>query len=86
MGILTEERKGLPLMYVTENDRKRRALVYMRAELEAEKALLESMEGYQIREIIIMRNKKVMYIAELEQLIRNMEDEIRENGKKAAAI
>ena len=84
MGILTE--KGLPLMYVTENDRKRRALVYMLAELEVEKQLLATLENIQIREIIIMRNKKVMYIAELEQLIRNTEDEIRENGKKAAAI
>lgn len=70
-------KRGLSEMRVTYIMRKKQALKYMRADLEAEKQLLQALEGIHIHEVIVLRNKKVMYIADLEQQIRNAEDEIR---------
>lgn len=77
-------------MTVTMAMKKQRALNYLEAEMAAEKRSLEAMEGVRMVEVIIMRNKKAMYIAELEQMIRNirayleetmLEDELRAEAR-----
>ena len=65
-------------MKITREMRLNRAIEYLRKEREQEMAAADELEGIQIREIIIMRNKKRMYIADLDQMIRNAEAEISE--------
>ena len=65
-------------MTVTRNMRMKRALKYLEAERAEEKKSLQAMEGVQITEVIIIRNKKAMYIAELEQMIRNIKEDLEE--------
>lgn len=63
-------------MEITALDKIRRAQGYIRKEITNEINNMKKYEGINIREVIIMRNKKQMYIAELQQMERNMTDEI----------
>lgn len=63
-------------MEITTLDKIRRAQGYIRKEITNEINNLKKYESINIKEIIIMRNKKQMYIAELQQMERNMTDEI----------
>ena len=60
-------------MTVTEKDRKRRALRYLREIRADEAAMLRRMEGIKLTEVIIARNKITMTLAEIDQMIRNTE-------------
>jgi len=65
-------------MKVTQKMRLERALEHIEAEMEREQQGLAELEDIKIREVIIARNKKTMYIAEIEQMIRNIRAEIQE--------
>lgn len=65
-------------MTVTRNMRMKRALKYLEAERAEEKKSLQALEGVHITEVIIIRNKKAMYIAELDQMIRNIKADLEE--------
>lgn len=65
-------------MTVTRNMRLQRAMKYLEAEKTAEEKSLKALEGVHITEVIVIRNKKAMYIAELEQMIRNIRAEMAE--------
>ena len=56
----------------------KRALKYLVEEQRREKETLESLEGIHITEVIIARNKKQMYLAEINQIIRKIETELKE--------
>lgn len=63
-------------MSVTREMRLERALEYLKDEKQSQEKEMEKLEGIRLREIIIIRNKKAMYMAELDQAIRNLEDDI----------
>jgi len=65
-------------MTVTRNMRLQRAMKYLEAEKTAEEKSLKAMEGVHITEVIVIRNKKAMYIAELDQMIRNIRADLAE--------
>lgn len=65
-------------MEVTREMRLQRALGYLEAEEAEEEKSLKTLEGKHITEVIIIRNKKAMYIAELQQMIRNLRAELAE--------
>lgn len=80
-------------MTITEDMKTERALEYLEAELEQEKKALNELDdkNVKIREVIVMRNKKVMYIADIEQMVRNAKykiekERIRESIRKHPAI
>lgn len=63
-------------MRISERDRLKRQLMHLQEELERERFGLSCMEDIRLTNVIIIRNKKVMYIAEVEQMIRKIKDEI----------
>lgn len=65
-------------MRVTQEMKLKRALKYLAEEQRREKETLESLEGIHITEVIIARNKKQMYLAEINQIIRKIETELKE--------
>jgi len=65
-------------MKVTQKMRLERALEHIEAEMEREQQGLAELEDIKIREVIIARNKKTMYMADIEQMIRNIRAEIQE--------
>ena len=65
-------------MKVTRNMRLQRAMKYLEAERAAEEKSLKALADVHITEVIVIRNKKAMYIAELEQMIRNIRAEMAE--------
>ena len=67
-------------MRIDRKMRAERALEYLRQEQQKEVEALKALENIHIREIIIIRNKKFMYLAEVEQMIRNLEAET--NGQE----
>lgn len=72
-------------MTVTEQMRLEWALKYLRQEAQREEAALKELDSLSMNEIIILRNKKYMYLAEVKQLIRNTEDKLERlaEGKTA---
>lgn len=72
-------------MTVTEKMRLEWALKYLKEEEERETAALKILDGVSMTEIIILRNKKFMYLAEVRQMIRTVKDKIeRIEGGKAS--
>lgn len=65
-------------MKVTRNMRLQRAMKYLEAEKTEEEKSLKALEDVHITEVIAVRNKKAMYIAELDQMIRNIRAELAE--------
>lgn len=63
-------------MHVTDRMRAERALMYLEEQLKDELDSIEKLEGIALTPIIILRNKKRILIAEIEQAIRNIRDEI----------
>lgn len=63
-------------MRITDRDRLVRALKYIEEEKEREEKGMDQLEGIQIKQVIIARNMKAMYMAQLNQLIRSTKDEI----------
>lgn len=63
-------------MMITEKMKLERALKHLEAEEQAEEAALEKLEGISLTDVIIVRNKKMIYIAELKQRIRIIRERI----------
>ena len=61
-----------------------RGLKHLEEEKTAEEESIARLEGNKIQSVIIMRNKKRMYIAEIDQLIRNIKEQIKELQAKGA--
>ena len=61
-----------------------RGLKHLEEEKTAEEESIARLEGNKIQSVIIMRNKKRMYIAEIDQMIRNIKDQIKEMQAKGA--
>lgn len=72
-------------MTVTEKMRLEWALKYLKQEAQREEIALKELDSLSMNEIIILRNKKYMYLAEVKQLIRNTEDKLERlaEGKTA---
>lgn len=72
-------------MTVTEQMRLEWAMKYLKQEAQREEAALKELDSLSMVEIIILRNKKFMYLAEVRQLIRNTEDKLKRlaEGKTA---
>lgn len=72
-------------MTVTEKMRLEWSLKYLKEEEEREAAALKILDGVSMTEIIILRNKKFMYLADIRQMIRTVKDKIeRIEGGKAS--
>lgn len=67
-------------MTITENMRLKWALKYLEAEEAREEAALKTLDSVSMTEIIILRNKKYMYLAEVKQMIRNIKEKIEKNS------
>lgn len=65
-------------MKVTREMRLQRALEYLEAEKREEEKSMRALEGKTITEVIILRNKKALYLAEVEQMIRKAREEMEE--------
>ena len=77
---------GETRMKINRKDRLKRALVHAIEEKERETEGMKALEGLRSPvEMIILRNKKALYIAEVDQIIRNIQDDIRmiEEGERA---
>ena len=72
-------------MAITERMILERAREHISRELEEERAGMERLEGIKIRNVVSIRAQKAMYIAQIEQAIRNIDDELKrlpaEEGK-----
>ena len=66
-------------MTITENMRLKWALKYLEEEEAREEAALKTLDSVSMTEIIILRNKKYMYLAEVKQMIRNTKEKINKN-------
>ena len=73
-------------MSITEKDRLIRALKYIEEEKRREEEGMNKLEGIRIQQVIIVRNMKAMYIAQVDQMIRNMKAEIALNAEKAEVV
>lgn len=71
-------------MRITEKMRLERALEHLENEKRRETKAMEALEGISITEIIILRNKKAMYMAEVDQMIRITKEKIKEAEEKAS--
>ncbi|MBR3244645.1 MAG: hypothetical protein IKF90_18475 [Parasporobacterium sp.] len=67
-------------MTITENMRLKWALKYLEEEEAREEAALKTLDSVSMTEIIILRNKKYMYLAEVKQMIRNIKEKIEKNS------
>lgn len=67
-------------MTITENMRLKWALKYLEEEEAREEAALKTLDSVSMTEIIILRNKKYMYLAEVKQMIRNTKEKISKNS------
>jgi len=65
---------------ITENMRLKWALKYLEEEEAREEAALKTLDSVSMTEIIILRNKKYMYLAEVKQMIRNTKEKINKNS------
>jgi len=65
---------------ITENMRLKWALKYLEEEEAREEAALKTLDSVSMTEIIILRNKKYMYLAEVKQMIRNTKEKISKNS------
>lgn len=63
-------------MTVTEEMRLQRALQKLEELARAEREAMASIEGCNIREIIIARNRCTLHIAEIAQIIRNTREKL----------
>lgn len=61
-----------------------RGLKHLEEEKTAEEESIARLEGNKLQSVIIMRNKKRMYIAEIDQMIRNIKEQIKELQAKGA--
>ena len=61
-----------------------RGLKHLEEEKTSEEESIARMEGNKLQSVIIMRNKKRMYIAEIDQMIRNIKEQIKELQAKGA--
>ena len=61
-----------------------RGLKHLEEEKTAEEESIARLEGNKLQSVIIMRNKKRMYIAEIDQMIRNIKEQIKEMQAKGA--
>ena len=61
-----------------------RGLKYLEEEKTAEEESIARLEGNKLQSVIVMRNKKRMYIAEIDQMIRNIKEQIKELQAKGA--
>ena len=58
-------------MIITESMRQERLITRLEAEKKAEEERIRELDGINgMPEIVILRNKKVMHVAEIEQMIR----------------
>lgn len=73
-------------MSITEKDRLIRALKYIEEEKRREEEGMNKLEGIRIQQVIIVRNMKAMYMAQVDQMIRNMKAEIALNAEKAEVV
>jgi len=73
-------------MRITEKDRLIRALSYLEAERKREEDGMKKLEGVQITQVIIARNQKAMYMAQIDQDIRNTKAEIELAEGKAGVV
>lgn len=62
-----------------------RGLKHLEEEKTAEEESIARLEGNKLQSVIIMRNKKRMYIAEIDQMIRNIKEQIKEQIKELQA-
>ena len=69
-------------MRITNRMRLERALEYLEEERAREERFIQQLGGIKIQEIIILRNKKAMYMAEVDQLIRNTKEKIEQEKEK----
>ncbi|MBQ9252614.1 MAG: hypothetical protein IJ188_08260 [Clostridia bacterium] len=69
-------------MCITNRMRLERALEHLEAERAREEKAIQQLGGIKIQEIIILRNKKAMYMAEVDQLIRNTKEKIKQEKEK----
>lgn len=70
--------KGGGTVKITREMRLTRALKYLEEEKKAEEQALRALENVHLQEVIILRNRKQMYIAQIDQMIRNIQDELPE--------
>ena len=70
---------------ITKEDRLRRALFHLEREKKREELAMKEMERIHLNELIIVRNEKRMYIARIDQVIRNIKTELAE-GRLAEDI
>ena len=63
-------------MIVTEEMRLRRALGHLEQLRRMEYSALCRMEGINLTEVIIARNKQQIHLAEIDQIIRNIKDKL----------
>lgn len=63
---------------VTEEMRIRRKLERMETEFKRECEGMKDLEGIRETDIIKIRNRKILYMAEVESLIRNLKDRMEE--------
>lgn len=63
----------------------RRALFHLEKEKKREELAMKEMEKIHLNELIIVRNEKRMYIARIDQVIRNIKTELAE-GRLAEDI
>ena len=61
-----------------------RGLKHLEEEKTAEEESIARLEGNKLQSVIVMRNKKRMYIAEIDQMIRNIKEQIKELQAKGA--
>lgn len=73
-------------MSITEKDRLIRALKYIEEEKRREEEGMNKLEGIRIQQVIIVRNMKAMYMAQVDQMIRNMKAEIELAEGKAGVV
>lgn len=69
-------------MRITKRMRLERALEYLEMERANEEEAIQRLGGIKIQEVIILRNKKAMYMAEVDQLIRNTKEKIEQEKEK----
>ncbi|MBQ9212083.1 MAG: hypothetical protein IJ153_11485 [Clostridia bacterium] len=69
-------------MCITNRMRLERAMEHLEAERAREEHAIQQLDGIKIQEIIILRNKKAMYMAEVDQLIRNTKEKIEQEKEK----
>ena len=63
---------------ITQRDRLRRSLDILRRERRAEAERAGNLEGITLPQIVTLRNKKMLHIAEIDQMIRQAEERIKE--------